>query len=136
MSFRERIIKRTVVYGIYCLVGVFLILTGIFTHREMPLTLGVAFSIMGAVRLMHYFSLLKNPQKLESREIAESDERNLFLAYKARSLAFSWFVSLSGFAILICFFAGQMLIGQVIAYELCAIVLLYWVIYLILKKRN
>lgn len=136
MKYQERIKRRLIAYIAYSLIGIGMIVAGMVIDRQMILTLGVAFLVMGILRIVQYARLLKNPDALEAQEIAVTDERNILLSQKARSLAFSWFVFFAGIAAIVCFAMGKILIGQAIAFSMCAAVFLYWVIYLFLQKRQ
>ena len=136
MKYQERIKRRLIAYIVYSLIGIGMLAAGIVVDREMMLTLGIAFFAMGILRIVQYARLLKNPTALEEREIAVTDERNLLLSQKAKSLAFSWFVFFAGIASIVCFAMNEIIIGQTIAFSMCAAVFLYWIIYLFLQKRE
>ncbi len=93
-------------------------------------SMGVGFIVAGAIRTIQYYRLLKNPQKLTQYEIANSEERVVFIANKARSMVFviSIYVEIvvmilliwMGYANeggLVAVFAGLQTLGYVVAYR-------------------
>lgn len=72
---------------------------------------------------------------MEQREIAEKDERNIMLWTQARSWAFGIYTILAGGAIMVLYAIHMEFAGQIIAYALCALVFIYWVCYMILRRK-
>lgn len=137
MEFRNKIKMRMALGALYLIIGIILIIISNLSipQNEYGYTFGAVFAVMGLVRIVQYARLMKNPEALKTREIAETDERNLMLLTQARSLAFSTYISLAGTAVVVCYVLNQAAIGQIIAYCVCAYVAIYWIIYAIVRRK-
>lgn len=137
MDYRKKIKKR-LYYAIgYLVIGAALILlqfTG-SVDSEMSSCFGAAFTVCGVVRIVQYIRLISNKDRMQQREIAEKDERNVMLWEKARSLAFGVYVMLSGCAIIVLYAIHLEFAGQMIAYSICALVFIYWICYMIVSRK-
>lgn len=137
MDYRKKLNKR-LGYAIgYIIIGVVLILLQFIgsVGNEISSSFGAAFLVCGAVRVIQYIRLISNKDKMEQREIAEKDERNIMLWEKARSWAFGIYVMLAGTAILVMYMLNMEFVGQIIAYTLCALVFIYWICYMIISRK-
>ncbi len=121
----------------YVLIGVVLILLQLTgsADNEMSYCFGAAFTVCGVVRIIQYIRLINNKDRMEQREIAEKDERNIMLWEKARSMTFGIYVILAGAAIMVLYAIHMEFVGQIIAYALCTLVLIYWICYMIVKRK-
>lgn len=97
--------------------------------------LGLGFIIISALRLVQIVRYQKNDDYAKKVIIAHNDERNQFLANKARSTAFSISVLLEAVVSLGFHLMGKVEIAQVILLALCVQVIVYYVSYLILKSK-
>lgn len=137
MDYRKKMIVRLIFAIGYITFGAELIiinLAGLATN-EMLSYFGSAFIVCGITRLIQYFKITRNKDTMEQREIAEKDERNIMLWTQARSWAFGIYTILSGGAILVLYMLNMEFAGQIIAYALCSLVLIYWVCYMILRRK-
>lgn len=137
MEFEKKIKTRIAVAVIYILIGITLIIVsnlGI-ANNEYANPFGTVFLICGLVRIVQYVRLLKNPDAMEKRRISETDERNLLLMTQARSLSFSVYIICAGLAVMACFILNQPQTAQFIAYTICAYVVIYWICYMIVKRK-
>ncbi len=137
MDYRKKLRKR-LYYAIgYVVIGTILILlqfTGSVSN-EMSSCFGTAFAVCGIVRIVQYVRLISNKNRMEQREIAEKDERNIMLWEKARSWAFGIYILLAGCTIMVLYAIHLEFAGQIIAYALCALVFIYWVCYMIVRRK-
>lgn len=137
MDYKKKMIVRLIFAICYTVFGAGLIivnLTGLAAN-EMISSFGAVFTICGIVRLIQYFRITKNKDRMEQREIEEEDERNVMLWTNARSMAFSIYSILAGCAILVLFMMNMEFAGQIIAYTLCALVFIYWICYMVLRRK-
>lgn len=137
MDYVKKLKKRLYFAIEYIVIGAALILLQ-FTGRvssEMSSCFGAAFAVCGVVRVVQYVRLLNDKNRMEQREIAEKDERNVMLWEKARSLAFGIYVLLAGWATIVSYAIHLEFVGQIIAYALCALVVIYWLCYMIIKRK-
>lgn len=137
MDYRKKL-KTRLCYAIgYMVVGVALILLQLTgsVDNEMSSCFGAAFTVCGVVRVIQYIRLINNKDRMEQREIAEKDERNIMLWEKARSITFGIYVILAGTAIMVLYAIHMEFVGKIIAYALCTLVVIYWICYIIVKRK-
>ena len=114
MDYKKKL-KTRLCYAIgYMVVGVALILLQLTgsVDNEMSSCFGAAFTVCGVVRVIQYIRLINNKDRMEQREIAEKDERNIML----------WAIHME-------------FVGQIIAYALCTLVVIYWICYIMVKRK-
>ncbi len=137
MDYRKKLKKR-LCYAIgYIVIGAALILLQLTgsVNNEMSTCFGTAFTVCGIARIIQYFRIISNKDKMRDREIAEKDERNVMLWTQARSWAFGIYTILAGTAIMVLYAIHMEFAGQIIAYTLCALVFIYWICYMILRRK-
>lgn len=137
MDYRNKLKKR-LYYAIgYVIIGAALILLQVTgsVSSEMSSCFGAAFTVCGIVRIMQYIRLVSDKDRMEQREIAEKDERNIMLWEKARSWAFGIYIILAGTAIMVLYAIHMEFAAQIIAYALCALVFIYWICYMIVRRK-
>lgn len=137
MDYRKKLNKR-LYYAIgYIVIGAVLILlqfTG-SVNNDIGACFGAAFVVCGAVRIVQYIRLIGDRSRMEQREIAEKDERNIMLWERSRSMAFSIYAMLAGTAVIVLYVIHMEFVGQIVAYTLCALVFIYWVCYTIIRRK-
>ncbi len=99
-----------------------------------PLGLGLA--VISLARIRNYIIITKNEDRLRKQEIAETDERNLMIANKAKSISFYIYLLLSCIAVIVLQLLNKSEIAMYISYSVCAMLLIYWVCYLIIRKKH
>lgn len=97
--------------------------------------MGAAFVFVGVLQLLRWGRYHHNEEYREKVDVETKDERNRFLAARAWAWAGYLFVIIAAAASIGLRIAGQDLLGMAAGYALCLIVVLYWVSYLILKKK-
>ena len=97
--------------------------------------MGMAFAIVGVINLLRIHRLNKNEAYREKRELEMSDERNHFIRNKAWAWAGYFFVLIAGIGTIGFKILGQDLLSQAAAYAVCLIMILYWICYMILKRK-
>lgn len=136
-EYEKKIRLRSRIGLVYALIGAAIIVAAntVKTDSDIAYSFGAIFAAMGIARFVQYTRLLNNKIALEKREIAENDERNVMLVTKARSLAFTAYFILGGIAVPIMFLTGNRETGLYIAYSICAFAAVYWVSYLIVRRK-
>lgn len=99
-------------------------------------SLGFAFVVIGIVRVRNYFMITKTEETMKKQEIAETDERNVAIANKARSVAFIVCVVLLAIAIIVLQLLDLRPYVLVLSGVLDVLLVIYWISYWILWKRN
>lgn len=97
--------------------------------------MGMGLAVVGAINLIRYYRLNKNDVYREKIELEASDERNHFIRNKAFAWAGYYFVLIAAVCTIVFKIIGQELLSQAAAYAVCLMLILYWISYLILKRK-
>ena len=138
MEYRKKMQKRLYYAYAYLLLGAALNIAAFFTHSNNYFlsSFGSAMLIIGIVRIIRHKRLVSSDKAVKQQEIAETDERNIMLAEKARSWAFAAYIILTGIVLIVLAILGiQDTLVQMISYSICLLVILYWICYHILKRK-
>lgn len=137
MKFKEKLKLRLCVAIVYILIGIALIAVSAagIAQNETVSSFGAVFACMGIAKVVQYLRITKDESTIRSREIAETDERNIMIMTKARSLTFSIYIILSGIAMVVLYLLNLPFAAQIIAYAICAFALIYFICYHIISRR-
>ncbi|MBQ7896674.1 MAG: hypothetical protein IJ364_09005 [Oscillospiraceae bacterium] len=97
--------------------------------------LGTAFIFAAAVRLIRLLKYKKNSEYREKVDVEANDERNKYLAMKAWAWAGYLFVLIAAAAIIVFRIMGKEDLSLLTSMWMCLIVFLYWVCYMVLKRK-
>ena len=97
--------------------------------------MGSALVVIGACRLLRAHRLNKNEEYREKMETYATDERIHFLRTKAWSWAGYLFIIISAVAVIVFRILGQDVYSTAASYAVCLMLVLYWICYLVLKKK-
>ena len=97
--------------------------------------MGMGLAVVGAINLIRYYRLNKNDVYREKIELEASDERNHFIRNKAFAWAGYYFVLIAAVCTIVFMIIGQELLSQAAAYAVCLMLILYWISYMILKRK-
>ena len=103
--------------------------------NEAMLVFGTAFGTCGLVMIVKNIRIFKSTDNFIEKEIAEKDERNIMIWTKARSLTFSVYAVIAGIAIIVLYTVNMEYAAQVIAYNLCGVLVIYWICYFIIRNK-
>jgi len=117
-------------------VGIIFTVSSIFADSEMASTFGAVFLVMGIARVVQYKRLLNDPEEMRRREIVEKDERNVMLWTKARSLAFVIYIIALGIAVIVLQLMEMTQAANIVSWCLMGFVVIYWICYFIIVKKN
>lgn len=97
---------------------------------------GAALAVVGIAQLVRYIKYSKDPKFKEKIDLMYSDERYAFI--KNRSLAITAYVSIFGMcaASLVFLILGRKEVSSVLAFAICAQLIIYWVIFIIESRKN
>ena len=98
-------------------------------------SLGIAFIAVGIVQIMRWGRYMLNPEYREKMEVESKDERNRYLATKAWAWAGYLFVLICAIACIVLHILVQNTLSLVTSSGVCLLILLYWVSYLVLKRK-
>lgn len=97
--------------------------------------MGSALLVIGALQLIRCYRFNKNEAYREKIEIEEKDERNHFIRNKAWAWAGYLFVMSMAVATIVLKIVGQETLMMAASGSVCFMLTLFWVSYLILKRK-
>ena len=136
MDYKKKLKTRLNTAIIMISVGIIFTVSSIFADSEMASTFGAVFLVMGIARVVQYKRLLNDPEEMRRREIVEKDERNVMLWTKARSLAFVVYIIALGIAVIVLQLMEMSQAANIVSWCLMGFVVIYWICYFIIVKKN
>ena len=97
--------------------------------------MGGALIAVGAIQLIRQIRYSTDKVYQEKTDVESKDERNRFLSMKAWSWTGYLFVMISAIASIVLKILGQDIYSTIAGLAVCVIITLYWVAYLILRKK-
>ena len=120
----------------YLAIGAALIVLGILEIVDSFWSgMGGALIAVGIVRGIQILRYSKDEAYREKKEIEGKDERNHFIRTKSWSWAGYLFVLIAAICTIVFRLLGQDLLSMAASYAVCILVLLYWICYMVLKKK-
>ena len=137
MSFQKKIKTRLYLSIGYCVFGLALIVTAMFTNfqNHFIITYGLAMLCIGILRIVQIRKISRNEQSMRRQEVAESDERSRMLSERAKSWTFSFSIIAAGVIVIILSMLGYH--DQALPFSLfvCAMIGIYWIFRLIASRK-
>ncbi|MBE6622805.1 MAG: hypothetical protein E7621_01230 [Ruminococcaceae bacterium] len=135
MEFKKKLKKRLYIAVAYTVLGLLMTASSFIIHTDDFISsFGFALFLMGIVRIRNYFIITRTEETIKKREITETDERNILIMNRAKSTAFSIYVLLSSFVVIILSFLNMHELSKCIAIGVCVLVVIYWICYMIYQK--
>ena len=97
--------------------------------------MGTALITVGVIQLIRQIRYKTNTEYQQSVDVNTNDERNRFLSMKAWSWAGSLFMMISAVASIVLKIIDLDLYSQIAAYSVSLIVLIYWISYMVLRRK-
>lgn len=97
--------------------------------------MGSALIAVGLIRSIHFFRFRKDEAYREKCELEKTDERNRFLRDKAWAWTGYLFILVAAVASIALKLLGQDLLSVAAGSAVCVMVILYWISYLILRRK-
>lgn len=97
--------------------------------------MGTALIIVGGLMLIRQIRYRTNETYKENVDIEVNDERNRYLRARAWSWAGYFFVLIAALASIILKIVGFDQLSQFAGFGVCLIMILYWISYLVLKRK-
>ena len=97
--------------------------------------MGTALITVGVIQLIRQIRYKTNTEYQQSVDVNTNDERNRFLSMKAWSWAGSLFMMISAVASIVLKIIDLDLYSQIAAGSVSLIVLLFWISYVILRRK-
>ena len=138
MDFRKKLKIRLFTAISYIIIGVALgvVFNIIKTENNFLSSFGFALVIIGIVHVRNYFMITKNEDTIKKRQIAESDERNISIANKAKSVAFITYFILACVAIIVLEILNKTQMAMMLSGTVGVLTLIYWISYFIIRKKS
>ena len=118
------------------ILGVVFIVIGFMKPVDTLSSFGVMFAIIGMARIRQYVRITKNADALHERKIIETDERNIAIWTKSRSLAASVYVIVSAIVIITLYILDMKDIATVISYTIIVFTLINWICYYVISGNT
>ena len=137
MEFKKKLKQRLYIAVSYIVIGLVLIAADVLNHFENYYfsSFGTALLIMGVIRLIRHRKITKDEASIHRQEVAETDERTLMMIEKARSWTFSYSVLIAGITVIVLSLMGYHDQAQPFAWYVCGQIGLFWVCWLIIRKK-
>ena len=128
--------KRIIMSIIWLIIGITLICFN-FAGKvdEFWGGMGSALAVIGILQIIRFYRFSKNEVYREKMEVAASDERNHFIRAKAWAWTGYVFILISAVATIVFKVMGQDLLSAAASTAVCLMLVLYWGIYMILRKK-
>ena len=97
--------------------------------------MGSALLVIGVIHWVRFYRFNKNEAYREKLETEANDERNKFISNKAWAWAGYLFVMIMAVASIVLRIFEQNLLSIVASGTVCLVLILYWMSYLILKRK-
>ena len=131
--------KRKILVSLFwVIIGITLIILDIIGVIDNPIYSGMGggLLVVGAMQIYRNLKYHSNEEYKEKIDIEYSDERNRYIRMKAWSWAGCLFIIGTAIISIVLFVMKQTVYGQIISYCMCAVLVLYWVSYIVLQKKN
>ena len=137
MSFEKKITTRLYVSIGFCVFGLALIVAAIITSFEnhFILTYGLTMLCIGIFRILQNRKIAKSEKSMRRQEISESDERSRMISERAKSWTFSFSIILAGLIVIVLSLLGYHDQALPFSWFVCLMVAIYWIFWLIARKR-
>ncbi len=129
-------IKPFAISVFYIIIGAVLICCGIAEIADSFWSgMGGALIAVGAIQLIRNIKFRTDEEYREKMETEAKDERNKFIAGRAWAWSGYAFVIIDAIGTIGFKIAGNDVLSQYCAYSVCLIMILYWISWLLLRKK-
>jgi hypothetical protein len=128
--------RRILASILYVFLGTVLLILGVAEVTDAFWSgMGSALIAVGVIRIVQFFRFRKDDSYREKVAIEMTDERNCFLRNKAWAWSGYLFILIAAVSTLVCKLLGQDLLSMAAGFAVCLLALLYWICYLVLRKK-
>ena len=129
--------KKLALNLFYIVLGITLVVLSVLEILDSSIYSGMggALTAVGAVRIFMIRKYRTDPAYREKIDVEIKDERSSFLRMKSWAWTGYFVILLESAGILIALVLGQYTVCRVLAYSVCLIMFLYWIINLILRRK-
>lgn len=127
----NKIKSSTIKYTLFAILGAgMFVLSEVFNIIDNFWSgMGVGFVVISIMRLIQLYRYKNDDSYAEKIDIQNCDERNRFLAEKARSMAFYYFILIAAILTIVLRFMNNNQASSIFAYTIGLLVLIYWLSY-------
>ncbi len=138
MDFRKKLKIRLWTAIAYMIVGAAVVLLGILLEWENTVysSVGIALFVVGVARIRRHIAVTKSEERMRKQEILETDERNIYVMNKAKSIACSLYLLIGCVAVIVLEIMQKTALAQVVFACLMVLVVIYWITYWIVRKKS
>ena len=98
-------------------------------------SMGFALVMIGLLQIVRFVRYQRNEEYREEVDVRNGDERNRFLANKAWAWAGYWFMLLCAVGSIVFKLLGREELMMLSSGAVCLMLVLYWLCYLVLKRK-
>lgn len=133
----NKVRNRTIYYAIIGILGIAMFVASVILGfiDTFWSGMGVGFVVISALRLIQIYRYKNDDVYAEKINIQNNDERNRFLAEKARNMTFYYSILIEAIAIIVLRVLDYAEASTVIGYAICVQLIIYWLSYLWLQKK-
>ena len=137
MEFKKKMQQRLWIAAVYILLGLVLVCIDILkgSANYYFFSFGLALLLLGILRIFRYRKITGNNQTLRKQELSETDERTRMMAERARSWYFSLSITAAGIWVIALNLLGRHDEALPFAWYVCAMVVLYWICFAVIRKK-
>ena len=137
MEFKKKLKLRLCYHLIWAVIGIALCLYWFLAepNNSYSFALGGSFIVIGVIRFIQYKQTTGDEKAMRKQEVAESDERTRMIAERARSWCFYLSITGAGIWVIILNLMGRHEEAQPFAWYVCGMVVLYWICFIIIRKK-
>lgn len=138
MKFENKLKLRLYLAIGYIVLGVIMIILFNLRGAENSYlsSMGLALIVVGIVRIRNYIIITKDEQTVIKQKIAETDERNIAIADKAKSVSFMIYVFIGCVAVIVLEILNKTQWVLAVSGAVCLLIVIYWISYLIIRKNK
>ncbi|MBQ6826171.1 MAG: hypothetical protein IJP34_05900 [Clostridia bacterium] len=138
MDFRKKLKIRLFIAIGYIILGIAMIVTFnvIRTENNFLSSFGFALTIIGIAQIRNYLMITKNEEAMKKRQIAETDERNISIANKAKSVSFIIYVILACVSVIVLEILNKTQLAMILSGTVWVLISIYWISYWIISKKS
>ena len=121
---------------LFLMTGIILVISGFGNVVDSYWSgMGGGLTVVSLIRLLRLNKVKKNKEYREKKEVEEKDERNVFLRRLAWEYGGFSFIVIAALSSVILKIAGQNILSFAAGISVCLLTFLYWVSYLVLRKK-
>lgn len=137
MEYQKKLKLRFVCAIGYLILGIVMAVTSWFSNvsGNYLFSMGIAMVTVGVLQVVRYNKIVKTPESIRKQELAETDERYQMLSERARSWAFSLYITLAGVAVIVLNLLGHAQAALPYAWSICGLLICYSGSWIYLQKK-